>query len=53
VIELNKAFAAQGLAVLRELGLSDDDARVNPNAAQTRLAAFLGSIHTFGGQRSP
>jgi acetyl-CoA acyltransferase len=31
VIELNEAFAAQGLAVLRELGLSDDDPRVNPN----------------------
>ncbi|PXX73060.1 3-oxoadipyl-CoA thiolase [Pseudomonas sp. LAMO17WK12:I10] len=31
VIELNEAFAAQGLAVLRELGLADDDERVNPN----------------------
>src|SRR4029434_5413868 len=31
VIELNEAFAAQGIAVLRMLGLNDDDARVNPN----------------------
>ncbi len=31
VIELNEAFAAQGLAVTRDLGLADDDARVNPN----------------------
>src|SRR5690348_11815415 len=31
VIELNEAFAAQGLAVLRQLGLPDDDPRVNPN----------------------
>ncbi|HEY1230491.1 MAG TPA: 3-oxoadipyl-CoA thiolase, partial [Ramlibacter sp.] len=31
VIELNEAFASQGLAVLRDLGLRDDDARVNPN----------------------
>ena len=31
VIELNEAFAAQALAVLRDLGLADDDAHVNPN----------------------
>ncbi|WP_262341260.1 thiolase family protein [Burkholderia pseudomallei] len=31
VIELNEAFASQGLAVLRLLGVADDDARVNPN----------------------
>ncbi|MCP4122857.1 MAG: 3-oxoadipyl-CoA thiolase, partial [Bacteroidetes bacterium] len=31
VIELNEAFAAQGLAVMRELGIDDDDPRVNPN----------------------
>jgi len=30
-IELNEAFAAQALAVMRDLGLADDDARVNPN----------------------
>jgi acetyl-CoA acetyltransferase len=38
VIELNEAFAAQGLAVLRLLGLPDDDARVNPGAAPSRWA---------------
>ena len=38
VIELNEAFAAQGLAVLRLLGLQDDDARVNPKAAPSRWA---------------
>jgi transposase len=38
VIELNEAFAAQGLAVLRDLGLADDDARVNPGAAPSRWA---------------
>jgi acetyl-CoA acetyltransferase len=38
VIELNEAFAAQGLAVLRDLGLQDDDARVNPGAAPLRWA---------------
>src|SRR5690606_9660911 len=31
VIELNEAFASQGIAVLRELGIAEDDARVNPN----------------------
>jgi acetyl-CoA acetyltransferase len=38
VIELNEAFAAQGLAVLRDLGLADDDPRVNPGAAPLRWA---------------
>jgi acetyl-CoA acetyltransferase len=38
VIELNEAFAAQGLAVLRDLGLADDDARVNPNGGAIALA---------------
>ena len=38
VIELNEAFAAQGLAVLRLLGLKDDDARVNSTAARSRWA---------------
>jgi acetyl-CoA C-acetyltransferase len=42
VIELNEAFAAQGLAVLRELGLKDDDARVNPNGGAIALGHPLG-----------
>ena len=62
VIELNEAFAAQGLAVLRELGLADDDARVNPNggaialghplgASGARLAATaINQLHVGGGR---
>ena len=42
VIELNEAFAAQGLAVLRQLGISDDDARVNPNGGAIALGHPLG-----------
>ena len=42
VIELNEAFAAQGLAVLRQLGLPDDDARVNPNGGAIALGHPLG-----------
>ncbi|MDB4908314.1 MAG: paaJ, partial [Gemmatimonadetes bacterium] len=42
VIELNEAFAAQSLAVLRELGLGDDDARVNPNGGAIALGHPLG-----------
>lgn len=42
VIELNEAFAAQGLAVLRELGLADDDDRVNPNGGAIALGHPLG-----------
>lgn len=42
VIELNEAFAAQGLAVLRELGLEDDDPRVNPNGGAIALGHPLG-----------
>ena len=42
VIELNEAFAAQGLAVLRELGLKDDDRRVNPNGGAIALGHPLG-----------
>ena len=42
VIELNEAFAAQGLAVLRELGLADDEARVNPNGGAIALGHPLG-----------
>jgi acetyl-CoA acyltransferase len=42
VIELNEAFASQGLAVLRELGVADDDARVNPNGGAIALGHPLG-----------
>lgn len=42
-IELNEAFAAQGLAVLRELGLADDDERVNPNGGAIALGHPLGA----------
>ena len=62
VIELNEAFAAQGLAVLRELGISDDDERVNPNGGAIALGHPLGmsgarllqtavnQLHTSGGR---
>jgi acetyl-CoA C-acetyltransferase len=62
VIELNEAFAAQGLAVMRDLGLSDEDARVNPNggaialghplgASGARLAATaVNQLHRIGGR---
>jgi len=43
VIELNEAFAAQGLAVLRALGLRDDDPRVNPNGGAIALGHPLGA----------
>lgn len=42
VIELNEAFAAQGIASLRELGLAADDARVNPNGGAIALGHPLG-----------
>tara|TARA_R110002096_G_scaffold13392_7_gene47577 strand:+ start:47 stop:1255 length:1209 start_codon:yes stop_codon:yes gene_type:complete len=42
VIELNEAFAAQGLAVLRQLGVADDDSRVNPNGGAIALGHPLG-----------
>ena len=42
VIELNEAFAAQGLAVLRALGVADDDGRVNPNGGAIALGHPLG-----------
>ena len=42
VIELNEAFAAQGLAVTRQLGLRDDDPRVNPNGGAIALGHPLG-----------
>ena len=62
VIELNEAFAAQGIAVLRQLGLKDDDSRVNPNggaialghplgASGARLATTAGNqLHKSGGR---
>jgi acetyl-CoA acyltransferase len=43
VIELNEAFAAQGLAVMRDLGLADDDVRVNPNGGAIALGHPLGA----------
>lgn len=42
VIELNEAFASQGLATLRDLGIDDDDARVNPNGGAIALGHPLG-----------
>ncbi|CAB3785042.1 3-oxoadipyl-CoA thiolase [Pararobbsia alpina] len=42
VIELNEAFASQGLAVLRTLGVADDDPRVNPNGGAIALGHPLG-----------
>jgi len=42
VIELNEAFAAQSLAVLRDLGLKDDEARVNPNGGAIAMGHPLG-----------
>ncbi|WP_322054909.1 3-oxoadipyl-CoA thiolase [Paraburkholderia bannensis] len=43
VIELNEAFASQGLAVLRALGVADDDVRVNPNGGAIALGHPLGA----------
>jgi acetyl-CoA acetyltransferase len=42
LIELNEAFAAQALASLRELGVADDDPRVNPNGGAIALGHPLG-----------
>ncbi|WP_294645208.1 3-oxoadipyl-CoA thiolase [uncultured Aureimonas sp.] len=42
VIELNEAFASQGLATLRDLGIADDDARVNPNGGAIAIGHPLG-----------
>ena len=62
VIELNEAFAAQGLAVLRMLGLKDDDVRVNAWGGAIALGHPLGAsgarlvttainrLHTTGGR---
>ncbi|GAA5630005.1 3-oxoadipyl-CoA/3-oxo-5,6-dehydrosuberyl-CoA thiolase [Acinetobacter calcoaceticus] len=46
VIELNEAFAAQSLACMRELGLKDDDIRVNPNGGAIALGHPLGMSGT-------
>ena len=43
VIELNEAFAAQGLAVMRELGLADDAPQVNPNGGAIAIGHPLGA----------
>ncbi|HMN45810.1 MAG TPA: 3-oxoadipyl-CoA thiolase [Povalibacter sp.] len=43
VVELNEAFAAQGLAVMRQLGLADDAAHVNPNGGAIALGHPLGA----------
>lgn len=43
VIELNEAFAAQALAVTRDLGLADDDPRVNPNGGAIAIGHPLGA----------
>jgi len=43
LIELNEAFAAQGLAVLRQLGIADDDPRVNPQGGAIALGHPLGA----------
>jgi acetyl-CoA acetyltransferase len=43
VIELNEAFAAQSLAVLRDLGLPDDAAHVNPNGGAIAIGHPLGA----------
>ena len=43
VIELNEAFAAQALAVTRDLGLADDDVRINPNGGAIALGHPLGA----------
>ncbi|MCA0942445.1 3-oxoadipyl-CoA thiolase [Salipiger pacificus] len=42
VIELNEAFASQGIATLRDLGIADDDPRVNPNGGAIALGHPLG-----------
>jgi acetyl-CoA acyltransferase len=64
VIELNEAFAAQGLAVMRQLGLPDDAEHVNPNGGAIALGHPLGmsgarlaltalnSLETRGGKRA-
>jgi len=46
IIELNEAFSAQALACIRELGLKDDDARINPNGGAIALGHPLGASGT-------
>jgi len=46
IIEINEAFAAQVLACTRELGLADDDARINPNGGAIALGHPLGVTGT-------
>ena len=46
VIELNEAFASQSLACMRDLGLADDDPRVNPNGGAIALGHPLGMSGT-------
>ena len=46
IIELNEAFAAQSLAVIRELGMADDDPRINPNGGAIALGHPLGMSGT-------
>ncbi len=46
VIELNEAFASQSLAVIRELGLQDDDPRINPNGGAIAIGHPLGASGT-------
>jgi acetyl-CoA C-acetyltransferase len=46
VIELNEAFAAQSLAVMRELGMADDDPRVNPNGGAIAMGHPIGASGT-------
>ena len=52
VIELNEAFAAQALAVLRELGLPDDAEHVNPNGGAIALGHPLGMSRRAAGRRT-
>ncbi|GAC1347099.1 MAG: 3-oxoadipyl-CoA thiolase [Acetobacteraceae bacterium] len=64
VIELNEAFASQGIAVLRQLGIAEDDARVNPHGGAIALGHPLGAsgarlamtavnaLETLGGKRA-
>ena len=64
VVELNEAFASQGLAVLRQLGIADDDDRVNPHGGAIALGHPLGAsgarlamtavnaLETKGGKRA-
>ncbi len=51
VIELNEAFASQGIAVLRQLGLAEDDPRVNPNGGAIALGHPLGARRARGSSR--